>query len=125
MRYSISEFSKVSGFSIDTLRYYESEHLFIVKRDKNNRRYYTEEDIDWIECIKKLKRTQMHIKTIQKYNKLRAKGNKTIPDRILILQSQLEILEKEKAKVEKSISFIDNKIEKYKAILFEEGEVND
>lgn len=121
MRYSISEFSQVSGFSIDTLRYYESEHLFFVKRDKNNRRYYTEEDIDWIECIKKLKRTQMHIKTIQKYNKLRAKGNKTIPDRILILQNQLEILEKEKEEVEQSISFIDDKIDKYKEILFKKA----
>lgn len=116
MKYYISSFSKLSGFSVDTLRYYESMGLFEVKRDDNNRRYYTEQDLDWIECVKKLKRAQMKIKTMKHYNQLRAKGNQTIPERIDILNHQLKTLTQEKQKLEDSIAFINEKINMYQNI---------
>ena len=42
----IKEVSKITGMSIDTLRYYEKEGLLdYVKRDENGRRNYGEEDL--------------------------------------------------------------------------------
>jgi len=85
MNYSIGEFSKISGIGIHTLRYYEEESLIIPKRDKNNRRFYSEKDFSWIEFIKRLKDTGMPIKEIKIYAQLRAKGNSTLDQRMKML----------------------------------------
>ncbi|MCC3237413.1 MerR family DNA-binding transcriptional regulator, partial [Pediococcus acidilactici] len=37
MNYSIGQFSKVCGLSIDTLRYYEKEKMIMSKRSRNDR----------------------------------------------------------------------------------------
>ena len=43
--YSIGEFSKICGLSIDTLRYYEKQGLISATRGKDHRRFYNEKDI--------------------------------------------------------------------------------
>lgn len=50
----IGEFSKISGVSIDTLRYYDKIGLLVPKR-KGNKRDYTEDDIRKLEIISALK----------------------------------------------------------------------
>lgn len=37
MIYSIGTFSELTGFSIDTIRYYEKQGIILTKRDLNNR----------------------------------------------------------------------------------------
>ncbi|OAU50022.1 MerR family transcriptional regulator, partial [Lacticaseibacillus rhamnosus] len=59
MGYPIGKFSKMVSLSIDTLRYYEKEHLIIPDRDQNNRRTYSDADQRWIAFIKRLKATGM------------------------------------------------------------------
>ena len=49
MEYSIGEFSKLTGLSIHTLRYYEYEQLIVPMRNKNNILRYSDKDIAWIE----------------------------------------------------------------------------
>ena len=81
MKYSIGQFSELSGFSIDTLRYYEKQKLLFPKRDENNRRVYSEKDVAWISFISRLKKTGMSIREMQKYAQLRYAGDQTIPER--------------------------------------------
>lgn len=71
MDYSIGEFSKLIGISAFTLRYYEKEELIAPQRRENGRRVYSEDDISWVEFIKRLKDTGMPIKEIKKYAKLK------------------------------------------------------
>ena len=85
MDYSISEFSRVTGLGIHTLRYYEHEGLIIPLRNSSNRRRYSEKDIAWIAFIKRLKATGMPIKEIKKYAALRAEGDATLSDRMEML----------------------------------------
>ncbi|CAM2746408.1 MerR family transcriptional regulator [Fructilactobacillus fructivorans] len=80
-KYSIGEFSKVVGLTSYTLRYYEREGLIIPNRDKNGRRYYTEQDISWIGFLLHLKGTGMSMNEIEEYIKLRAQGDSTIEQR--------------------------------------------
>ena len=113
MKYSIGQFSKLSGFSIDTLRYYEKQRLLFPNRDENNRRIYTEKDVAWISFISRLKKTGMSIKEMQKYTKLRYEGDQTIPDRLVLLFKQLDNLHEQEKKINDNIKFIEQKIKTY------------
>ncbi|WP_338198898.1 MerR family transcriptional regulator [Lactobacillus rizhaonensis] len=113
MKYSIGQFSELSGFSIDTLRYYERQKLLFPKRDENNRRVYSEKDVAWISFISRLKKTGMSIREMQKYAKLRYAGNQTIPERLVLLFNQLDYLHEEEKKIEDNIEFVEQKIKTY------------
>ena len=113
MKYSIGQFAKLSGFSIDTLRYYEKQKLLFPSRDKNNRRFYTEKDVAWISFISRLKKTGMSIKEMQKYAKLRYAGDQTIPERLVLLFNQLDNLHEEEKKINDNIAFVEQKIKTY------------
>ncbi len=113
MKYSIGQFAKLSGFSIDTLRYYEKQKLLFPSRDKNNRRFYTEKDVAWISFISRLKKTGMRIKEMQKYAKLRYAGDQTIPERLVLLFNQLDNLHEEEKKINDNIAFVEQKIKTY------------
>ena len=113
MKYSIGQFAELSGFSIDTLRYYEKQRLLFPSRDKNNRRFYTEKDVAWISFISRLKKTGMSIKKMQKYAKLRYAGDQTIPERLVLLFNQLDNLHEEEQKINDNIKVVEQKIKTY------------
>ncbi|MCI1751071.1 MerR family transcriptional regulator [Megasphaera cerevisiae] len=110
MDYSIGEFSKRTGLGIHTLRYYEQENLILPARNNNNRRRYREADLAWIDFIKRLKATGMPIKKIKQYAALRAAGNATLSQRMVLLIAhrqmlahQLKQLQEHKAKLDQKI----------------------
>lgn len=113
MNFSIGEFSAIIGLGIHTLRYYEKEKLIIPARRENGRRCYSEDDVRWIQFIKRLKDTNMPIKEIQKYAELRAKGNSTLVERMEMLKKHRIVLEEEIAKSQENLRHLDNKIEYY------------
>ncbi|MCD2346922.1 MerR family transcriptional regulator [Clostridium guangxiense] len=114
MDYSIGEFSKLIGISAFTLRYYEKEELIATKRKKNGRRVYSEDDINWIEFIKRLKDTGMPIKEINKYAKLRAMGKSTMNERMDMLIKHRFVLKEEIEKLQEHLIKLDGKIDFYK-----------
>lgn len=113
MKYSIGQFAQVTGLSIDTLRYYEKQNLISPQRESNNQRFYTEDDLNWIKFILRLKKTSMSIEKIEKYSELRKQGDSTIPERIKMLFEQLDILNQEQSELNKNILFLENKIQFY------------
>lgn len=113
MQYSIGQFSKLCGLSIDTLRYYEKQGLLFSSRDQNNRRVYTDKDINWVKFILRLKKTGMSIKKMQEYAKLRYQGDETIPQRLVLLFEQLDSLHQEEDQLNEDIKFIEHKIKIY------------
>lgn len=115
MNYSIGEFSKIADLSIYTLRYYEQEKLIIPARKKNGQRCYSENDIAWIQFIKRLKDTSMPIKEIQKYAQLRAKGSSTMPQRMKMLTKHRAALKNQMAQLQEHLKNLDNKIDYYQA----------
>lgn len=115
MEYSIGEFSRLTCLGIHTLRYYEQENLILPNRKSNGHRCYSENDVTWIQFIKRLKDTKMPIKEIQKYAKLRASGDPTMPLRMEMLIKHRGILKNEIEKLQEHLNKLDNKIEFYKA----------
>lgn len=118
MHVFIGEFAKLTGLSVDTLRYYEKEKLIFPERDEHNQRTYTERDKAWVDFIIRLKETAMPLKEIQRYAKLRYEGDRTLEERLNMLHShRLSILQKKK-QLENNLQHLDKKIEAYqRAIL--------
>jgi len=114
MNYSIGEFSKIAGLSIYTLRYYEEEKLIIPDRKENGHRFYSENDIAWIQFIKRLKDTNMPIKEIRKYAQLRAKGDSTMPIRMEMLMGHRAALKNQITLLKQYLEILDDKIDYYR-----------
>lgn len=107
MTYSIAQAAERSGFSIDTLRYYERIGLVDPPaRDAGGRRTYSDEDLVWLEFLTKLRTTGMPIRMMREYAQLRHRGigsagrrkqilvehRATVLERIEDLQACLEVL---------------------------------
>lgn len=66
LTFNISETSKITGISIDTLRYYDKINLIQSKKNpQNNYRYYTISDLSIINHIKKLRDLDLSINEIK------------------------------------------------------------
>lgn len=111
---TIGEISKQTDLPESTLRYYEKRKLLKVDRDANGRRIFSESDIEWIKFIRRLKETGMPLKDIQHYSKLRYSGEKTMPERLEMLQSHRKYVLEQQNKWCEYLKNLDNKIEFYR-----------
>ena len=114
MDFTIGEFSKQTKISIYTLRYYEKEGLIKPQRLDNGRRVYTDRDITWMDFIKRLKATNMPIKEIQHYARLRGMGDSTFEERMELLINHRSTLVGEIAALQEHLANLDEKIGFYK-----------
>lgn len=116
--YSMKETCDLTNLSYDTLKYYCNEELIPnVKRDKNNYRIFSENDIKWINSLSCLKNCGMSIKEMKEYLDLCLKGEKSIPERKKVLNVKLKELENKKEKIQESINYINWKHKFYDDVL--------
>jgi len=118
---TIGEISKVTKISEFTLRYYEKKELIRVVRDVAGRRFYTDDDIEWIKFNKKLKDTGMLLRDIKRYSDLRYVGNRTINERLEILEKHRVVVLEEQRKWYEYLNNLDVKIEIYRSELLLEA----
>ena len=85
-----------SGFSLDTLRYYERIGLlFDIERTPSNQRVFTDEDLDWLGVLRCLRDTGMPIATMQRYAALAREGSGTHQARLdLLREHAVEVAER-------------------------------
>jgi DNA-binding transcriptional MerR regulator len=121
MDFLIGEFSKITGVSIYTLRYYEKEKLIIPTRSANGRRCYSEKDVIWMQFITRLKNTHMPIREIRRYADLRAKGDSTLAERLEMLTEHRADLINEIAILQSYLQNLDEKIEAYQTQINRQG----
>ncbi|ADB67957.1 TPA: MerR family transcriptional regulator [Listeria monocytogenes] len=110
----IKDFATKTGLSIDTLRYYEEEELLIPARNEKNYRVYTEEDYCWVQLLLKMKQTGMTITNIKNFAALQKQGDKTLPNRIQILDNHMENLYEQQKDLAETISFVAKKVDGYR-----------
>ncbi|MCT6883351.1 MAG: MerR family transcriptional regulator [Snodgrassella alvi] len=112
-QYSIRAFADIFGLTPATVRYYESLGLISPQRSVNQRRFYTEKDVDWMRFILHLKNTGMSMEQLQQYVLLRSQGDVTIAERLgLLLQTRDNFLQQQ-AKLQKHLQILNDKIEWY------------
>ena len=116
--YSMKEACRMTNMSYENLKFYCNEGLVPnVKRDKNNYRVFSDNDIKWIQSLSCLKRCGMTIAEMKEYLELCLKGESSIPERKVILAKKREVLLKEKKEIEASLAFIDWKENFYNEVL--------
>ena len=117
MSYAIGQFSKLTGLTGPTLRYYEQEGLLSVQRDATGRREYTEQDVEWLHFIKRLKETGMPIREIRRYAQLRYQGDSTMQERLAMLEEHHKNVLEEQQKLAKNLRKLEEKLAFYRQAL--------
>lgn len=83
--YTPAEASHESGFSLDTLRYYEREGILArVERTISGHRVYTEQNLATLGFLRCLRDTGMPISLLRRYGQL-CQDDSTLPERIDLL----------------------------------------
>lgn len=115
--YSPSDAAARTGFSLDTLRYYERIGLLApVARTAGGRRRFTETDIRWLLLLRCLRQTGMPIAQIARFAELTRAGEHTIPDRITLLEEHDQFVSKQAARLQDSQRQIRAKIRYYSSV---------
>lgn len=112
MTYSPAEASERSGFSIDTLRYYEREGILApVERGAGGRRRYSDDDLGRLEFLRCLRDTGMPIATLRRYGEL-GMDDSTVPERLALLEghaaavaASIRALQDQQRRLEEKIAY--------------------
>ena len=84
--YTPAEAAERSGFSLDTLRYYEREGILSpVARTAGGRRVYSDDDLGRLDFLRCLRDTGMPIARLRRYAELSA-DETTVADRVTLLE---------------------------------------
>lgn len=84
--YTPAEAAQASGFSLDTLRYYEREGILnAVARSAGGHRVYTEDNLGTLGFLRCLRDTGMPIELLRRYGQLCTEDS-SLPDRIALLE---------------------------------------
>ncbi|WP_353485866.1 MerR family transcriptional regulator [Apilactobacillus xinyiensis] len=112
-KYTIGEFAKKVGLTSYTLRYYENQKLIMPKRDRHQRRYYTDEDIKWLGFLLCLKNTGMTMCEMSRYVELRSQGDSTMHERKKLLSQVKDRSEQQIKEIQDNLKVVEHKIDWY------------
>ena len=118
-RRSIGEAARKLGVSIDTLRLYERRDLLLapVKRDAAQRRWYDDDDLEWIETCLYLRGTGMSLADVARYAALVRAGDGTEPQRLALLRAHLDGVTRRLAEVQGWADAVAHKVRYYEAVV--------
>lgn len=117
MSFTIAEVAERTGLSQHTLRYYERDGLLPreVGRASSGHRAYSEQDVNGIIMIARLRATGMPIADIRRYAQLVRDGDASVPARLSLLLEHREHVIAQLRQVEENLAAIDTKIGIYRA----------
>ena len=116
--YTMKETCAQTGLPYETLKFYCNQGLVPnVKRDKNNRRIFSDKDVAWIKSLNCLKSCGMSISEIKEYTELCLAGESSIPQRKEILKIKKESLYNQMKLLQESIDYIERKQSFYDDVL--------
>lgn len=111
--YTIKEVAKKMDISEHTLRFWAKSGFFpFIKRNKNNIRLFSDNDLDWVRIVKCLRAVGTENKAIKRYIDLCIKGDSTIPERYEIIQATKLKAEQQMLELQQQMDLLNYK-EKY------------
>ncbi|WP_131738686.1 MerR family transcriptional regulator [Actinomadura roseirufa] len=113
--YSPSETSDKTGFSIDTLRYYEKIGLLPgIARNAAGRRVFSDDDLRWLDMLRCLRETGMPIAEMLRFTELARGGAGTLQERVELLREHDRRVEEQIARLRAQQAQIQWKIGVYR-----------
>jgi DNA-binding transcriptional MerR regulator len=119
-RYTPGQVAEQTGFSIDTLRYYERIGLLDgIERNSGGQRVFTENDVSWLMILRCLRETGMPIQRMVRYAELARGGDETIGERLEVLEEHDRDIDEKIVQLRAEQDHIRAKIEYYRGSLRE------
>jgi DNA-binding transcriptional MerR regulator len=116
--YSVGEVSARTGFSIDTLRYYERLGLIApVERTVGGQRRYRDEDVGWLDFVSCLRDTGMPVERMREFAELCRDGEHTVAERAELLSAHGLRVEAEIDTLRQKLAAIQHKLDYYRGVL--------
>ncbi|RKE20094.1 MerR family transcriptional regulator [Streptomyces sp. TLI_171] len=114
-----AEAAERSGFSLDTLRYYERIGLLTaISRATSGHRRFSGDDLAWLTILRCLRDTGMPIADMRRYAELaRDHGPDSLRDRIALLEKHDTAVNDQIALLERQRSHLRDKIDYYRSVL--------
>lgn len=110
---SVGEAARKTGVSIDTLRYYEREHLLRVE----GHRRYSERDLEWIGILTCLRETGMPIRRMREFAALVRGDESNIRERVRLLEAHREEVCRHLRDVQANLEHLEGKLAYYRGRL--------
>jgi DNA-binding transcriptional MerR regulator len=108
----------MTGFSLDTLRYYEKIGLLApIARTAGGRRRFTDIDLRWLLLLRCLRDTGMPITQMLRFVELTRSGGDTIADRLALLEEHDQHIDQQIARLRANQQQIQGKIHYYRTTL--------
>ncbi|GGO16643.1 MerR family transcriptional regulator [Micromonospora parathelypteridis] len=115
--YAPSEAARRSGFSLDTLRYYEKIGLLAdVERTAGGQRVFTDDDLGWLVLFRCLRDTGMPIAQMCRYAQLAREGDHTADERRELLQRHATQVEEQMRLLQRQYDHLREKIRFYERL---------
>ena len=117
--YFLKEVCEMLGMSEHTIRYYTDVGLVPhLQRDKNNRRLFDDESLEWLKGIKYLRELGMSIEDIKEYQRLcQQDGDNAIAQRLSLIQKQIQVAKQELKNAQMRLEYLQKK-EKHEQDIF-------
>ncbi|WP_203137265.1 MerR family transcriptional regulator [Microbacterium sp. JZ31] len=115
--YTPAEAAELSGFSLDTLRYYEREGILPpVARATSGRRVYDDADLSTLDFLKCLRDTGMPIRRLRRYGEL-CRDPGSIAERIALLEEHATAVREQAEQLRRRQERLDEKLAWYRTQL--------
>lgn len=112
----IKEASDKSGLSIDTIRYYEKEHMLPkIARNQSGQRIFSNDNIEWLNLLSCLRKTGMPTNAMKRYALAVHDSENTIPIRIEILQEHQKLVAERRKDLDTCSAILQSKLRNYYA----------
>jgi DNA-binding transcriptional MerR regulator len=117
-----AEVVRRSGFSLDTLRYYERVGLLHgISRSASGHRRFSEADLEWLGVLRCLRDTGMPIAEMCRYAASAREGDRTLAERLALLTAHEERVERHIAELRAQQEHLREKIAWYQDQLRRSG----
>ena len=122
----IGEFSRKSGLSVYTIRFYEKIGLIPAPpRDGGGRRVYSDDSLGWVRFLEQLNATGMKQDDRVHYAALRQKGEATYTERREMLERHYAKIRDDLAALQQTSELMQRKIAIYEKLETEKDMKND
>jgi DNA-binding transcriptional MerR regulator len=113
--FTIRQVAQLIGLSAHTLRYYERIGLLDgVERRANGHRLYTQEDINRLTFLTRLRKTGMSIQEMLRFARLYLEGDSSLGERCIMLEAHRQDVEAQIAALQRNLDAICYKLTLYR-----------
>lgn len=116
--YTIKEVADKMEVSEHTIRFWAKSGFFpFIKRDNNNVRRFSEDDLGWVRIVKCLRSVGTDNKSIKRYIDLCIEGDSTISERFQIIQNTKIKAQEQMAELQRQMDLLDYKEQYYQDLM--------